>query len=747
MKLNLLSKLGVGVAMFGMAATASAFEVDGYTYKVVSSADHTVSLMAGAAAYPDTVVIPEYVEYANQRYTVTEIGANAFDLTTNLKSITFPASLKVIQTAAFFKPTSLRQIIALGKTPADISSSPFATTILTNATLMVPDGCWYAYQTQWTRFYNVNESGYFNATVGDMNFTIMSPTDKYARTKSIAAKYKGDVTVPATIEVNGTTYKVVEIGAYTFDGCAELTSVTMPEGLLAVGAYAMRKANALTSVKFPSTVTFYNTGTFNACTGLKSVDMGTAATRVENVTFQNCTALESVILPPNCVYVGPSCFSGCKLLQTVSNTENLTTIMSGCFQDTPLLKMTLPSKLVMLENTAFKNSGITFEQYPATLDYLEANVFYNCPNIEKVVITTNLTKLGASALAYCKNLKSVTFPDSVGGTPGISVLSNCPKLTDVRLPKNLTFMPAQTFLRDSALVAVDIPETVVAFHNDVFNGCVNLKNFDLPTETLSLAKGVFQGCISLTEMSFPESVSIIGAQMFANCTNLKKVKLSNKIELLNSFTFQNCVNLTEVECIDSITTLANSAFAGCTALTEFTVPKKTKAIWNTAFKGCTALKSITLNENLDSIAKVAFQNCTALTEIRIPASVRYIKDQVFNGCTELKTIYSSSLTPPELVVNAFDSVTYAAANLYVKPEARDAYAAAEGWKNFIHQQSGIETADADNDVEVYGKEGAIVAPEDARIYTITGVRTGRENLASGIYIVACGRKTYKVVVR
>ena len=62
----------------------------------------------------------------------------------------------------------------------------------------------------------------------------------------------------------------------------------------------------------------------------------------------------------------------------------------------------------------------------------------------------------------------------------------------------------------------------------------------------------------------------------------------------------------------------------------------------------------------------------------------------------------------------------------------------------------ILTAGVDNavvDGEVRGLQGRIEAPEGATVYTISGVRTGTENLAPGIYIVSFNGKTSKVAVR
>lgn len=726
---------------------ANAFTYEGIDYAITSSANATCSVMKGTAAYPDTLVIPSVVVNNGKEYTVTGIKACAFDLCTNMVSITFPPTLEVIDSAAFFKPTKLKTINVLGKIPADISSSPFASTIYTGATLNVPEGCWLTYQKSWPRFIYVNEPGTFNATVDGMNFNIMSPTDKYARLRSATPKYSGDFVVPATIKYNDVEYKVVEIGAYAFDGCADLKSVTMPEGLLAVNTYSMRKANLLDTVIFPSTVEFFATGVFQNCTGIKMVDMSSKATRVENVTFQNCTALQKVILPQNCVYVGASCFSGCKLLETLENYSKLTTIMSGVFQDTPLLNMELPAGLTTLENTAFKNSGVTFTVYPEGLKKVDANTFYGCKNLRNVVINHELTMLGSQCFAFCENLESIKLPEKTPATFAISVLRDCPKLTKVELPKDLTFLPAQTFYNDTSLVAVNIPETVTAFHNDVFNRCSKLQNFTLPPKTESLAKGVFSYCSSLTEFTLPETVTLIGAQLFSYCTNLKKVRMSSNIELLNSFTFYNCPVLTTVEGIDSITTLANSAFAGCTALTEFTVPKKIKSLWNNAFANCPNLKSITLPEGLDSIAKQSFLNCTSLTEITIPASMKYIMEKTFNGCTALNKVKVAGATPATLKADTFDEATYTNATLQVLDKnAATAYAEAEYWKNFTHVKSNVAIADADA-YPVYGEAGRIVAPEDAKIYTLQGSRVNAENLPAGIYLVVANGCTYKVVVK
>lgn len=63
------------------------------------------------------------------------------------------------------------------------------------------------------------------------------------------------------------------------------------------------------------------------------------------------------------------------------------------------------------------------------------------------------------------------------------------------------------------------------------------------------------------------------------------------------------------------------------------------------------------------------------------------------------------------------------------------------------QESGVNEIGTDTDAPVYGIAGGIVAPQNAEIYNMNGVRTGADNLPAGVYIVKNAGKTTKVVVK
>ncbi len=65
---------------------------------------------------------------------------------------------------------------------------------------------------------------------------------------TIGGTFGSEVVIPETIVYHGFTYKVTEIGARTFDGEYDITSITLPETIKLIGTYAFRYCTSLTSL-------------------------------------------------------------------------------------------------------------------------------------------------------------------------------------------------------------------------------------------------------------------------------------------------------------------------------------------------------------------------------------------------------------------------------------------------------------------------------------------------------------------
>ena len=62
--------------------------------------------------------------------------------------------------------------------------------------------------------------------------------DKTAEVTSREYRYAGDVVIPSSITVEGKEYTVTSIGFRAFEGCSDLTSVTIPNSVTSIRKFA-----------------------------------------------------------------------------------------------------------------------------------------------------------------------------------------------------------------------------------------------------------------------------------------------------------------------------------------------------------------------------------------------------------------------------------------------------------------------------------------------------------------------------
>ncbi|MBR4131079.1 MAG: leucine-rich repeat protein [Bacteroidaceae bacterium] len=86
------------------------------------------------------------------------------------------------------------------------------------------------------------------------------------------SEYTGDIVIPPTIEVDGNTYNVTAIGDKAFRK-ANITSISLPEGLLKIGQESLYKTK-ITELTVPNSVTKLGHQAFQECSNLTKITMG-----------------------------------------------------------------------------------------------------------------------------------------------------------------------------------------------------------------------------------------------------------------------------------------------------------------------------------------------------------------------------------------------------------------------------------------------------------------------------------------
>ena len=176
--------------------------------------------------------------------------------------------------------------------------------------------------------------------------------------------YTGVVKIPEEVTYASRPRKVTSIGAYAFNNCRSLTSVTIPKYVTNIGDRAFYYCIKLTSVSIPSNVTSIGESAFYFCSGLTSLTIGKSVKSIGAYAFVSCSKLTSVTIPNSVTTIGAFAVNYC---------DNLTTL-------------TLGKSVTTIENSAFDG----------------------CCNLTSLIIPNSVTFIGDFAFYDCINLTSVT---------------------------------------------------------------------------------------------------------------------------------------------------------------------------------------------------------------------------------------------------------------------------------------------------------------------------------------------------
>ncbi len=86
--------------------------------------------------------------------------------------------------------------------------------------------------------------------------------------------YSRRLSIKRIVIENGAT----SIGSSVFDGCANLTSVTIPESVIDIGSFAFQYCASLSKVDIPNNVKNIGGSAFEGCTSLASINIPSGIT-------------------------------------------------------------------------------------------------------------------------------------------------------------------------------------------------------------------------------------------------------------------------------------------------------------------------------------------------------------------------------------------------------------------------------------------------------------------------------------
>lgn len=257
-----------------------------------------------------------------------------------------------------------------------------------------------------------------------------------------AMKAKGTiVNIVPKISIKGTVFKVLSIGEHAFHWCSDLTSVTIPNGVITI----------------------------------------------EEEAFYSCTRLTSITIPRSVASIGKLAFWDCHNLTSIS-VEDGNKVYDSRNNCNAIIETKNNRLIVGCNNT----------KIPDNITTIESRAFYFCNGLTSLAIPNSVVSIGFEAFRGCSGLTSIIIPNNVTSVGGYA-FRDCSGLTDVTISNSLNNLEEETFMGCSNLTSMIIPGGVTTISYNVFKGCSQLTSITIPSSVTQI-ENAFAECSRLTSI-------------------------------------------------------------------------------------------------------------------------------------------------------------------------------------------------------------------------------------------------------
>ncbi len=474
---------------------------------------------------------------------------------------------------------------------------------------------------------------------------------------------------PALSEVvlSGT---LTEIGDRAFEDCPSLSEIDIPDSVERIGEYAFSGSFDNGRVRFGSGIREIGTRAFSP-------------ERISEVSITDMDAWSELSLL-DCSPVGKNTvvYSGEWEMEEFIFKAGIEKIRNGALADFgKLLSVYIPASVREIEDRAFLDSEISTIHFGGTSTDWE-NIKVNIDNgnealrsahieydvsLERVLsgggedeklshiedmpydghgtvvlgdaeVWVKMTDDGEGwIITECENKADkptrLILPDLLGGKPIVEIA-------------DYLFMDGITYKDMDRFTTLRLSDSVRKIGSSAFEGCSALKDVRLGTGLREIGREAFGGCSSLREINLPEGLVRIETAAFRDCTSLKSFELPSTTTDLYERVLTNCPSLSSLtvregnpdfysdrDCI--ISTYDNSLYQGCV---DSVIPMDgtITTIGLNAFDTVN-IKRVIIPAGVTLIAPYAFAS-SGIEEIIIPDTVKNIGTAAFYNCSMLNSI-------------------------------------------------------------------------------------------------------------
>ncbi len=576
--------------------------------------------------------------------TVTAIGAQAFYKNTSLRSIEIPGTVKTIGANAFRDCTEFRTV-TLNEGLVSIAANAFIHTDLRTVTFpasleRLGQYAFYNNSSLKTVVFKSAVRGFEgdNDDRDSLHLTNLNPDVWYALHGQL-----GDVFASCTVLDSVTFADNQEfVGKNMFYGCTSLKNVKLGIGMTEIRRHAFYSCTALRGIELPSSLETIATSAFQLCTDLRTITFPSSVLTIGVNAFRGNQNLKTVTFNEGLEQIYANAFIGTGIV-SVEFPSTLDRLGQYAFYSCPSLK-----------TVVFQGAVRGFDgdvDYIQTSDYLTVlapenswalhgqlgDVFASCTALESVTFSDDQEFVGKNMFLGCTALKDVTL-----GTWTEEIRRHafygCSALQEIVFPENLEKIEDSAFRMCTDLHKITIPSSVMVIGANAFRGDKELKVATFNGGLEQICANAFCGTGVVT-LEFPLTLDRLGQYAFYSCPNLKTVTFKNAVRGFDGDRNDpepNRLTYLDPDIWYSLHGQLGDTFAVCTALESVTFADGQEFVGKNMFIGCTALKSVKLGSTLEEIRRHAFYDCRVLAALEIPDTVESIGDSAFEACAALR---------------------------------------------------------------------------------------------------------------
>jgi hypothetical protein len=457
----------------------------------------------------------------NSASSLIRIGTNAFDSCYNLKFVSLPNNLTLIEKSAFRLCRSLVEINlpnSLTTLEEGVFNSCFS---LPN--LWIPSGV----------------TNIIGRPCGDCtNMTaFLGGSDQYFCTDGLLVKHANRELIQCPSGIAGQVPirdPILRVGLGAFGGCSRVTEVTMGTNVHNIGASA-----------------------FAGCSSITNIILGDGLTNISDGAFWVCSSLTNISLPIGLLSIGEGVFDACTKLSSITvHSQNLN------FDDSAGVLFDFYHTALLRYPEAKSGPEYTV---PNGIVHIGESAFQGCTTLLKIILPASVTSVGAEAFSelqksfFDNQIRYVLFK---GNAPTIDAPGRIFQLSDTASPKRVPGTGGWTDPWSGKSLGLWIPEVPALCTLE--NGGLVIGQYLGAGGEVSIPSGVNQF-----------TIATIGYPAFGGQTNLTRVTIPASITTIKDWAFTDCSNLSVVFFEGNAPKLESDwrAFTGCDNATIYYTPE------------------------------------------------------------------------------------------------------------------------------------------------------------------------------